>query len=81
MSDNETLGQLLEAIRRFVNERLIPLEAKVSEDDAIPADALAEELDQWNQQQVGHDATGKHHAADSRTNDVAHPQQFGGNFR
>ena len=28
--------------RRFVNERLIPLEAKVSEDDAIPADALAQ---------------------------------------
>lgn len=33
---------LLDAIRRFVNERLIPLEAKVSEEDAIPPDALAE---------------------------------------
>jgi acyl-CoA dehydrogenase len=42
MHDNETLTQLLDAIRRFVNERLIPLEAKVSEDDAIPADALTE---------------------------------------
>jgi acyl-CoA dehydrogenase len=42
MHDNETLDQLLTAIRRFVNERLIPLEAKVSEDDAVPADALAE---------------------------------------
>jgi acyl-CoA dehydrogenase len=42
MHDNETLDQLLAAIRRFVNERLIPLEAKVSEDDAVPADALAE---------------------------------------
>jgi acyl-CoA dehydrogenase len=42
MHDQETLGQLLDAIRRFVNERLIPLEAKVAEDDAIPADALAE---------------------------------------
>jgi acyl-CoA dehydrogenase len=42
MHDNETFTQLLEGIRRFVNERLIPLEAKVSEDDAIPADALAE---------------------------------------
>ncbi|QGZ94677.1 Acyl-CoA dehydrogenase [Terricaulis silvestris] len=42
MHDNEILTQLLDAIRRFVNERLIPLEAKVSEDDAIPADALAE---------------------------------------
>lgn len=42
MHDNETLDQLLSGIRRFVNERLIPLEAKVSEDDAVPADALAE---------------------------------------
>jgi acyl-CoA dehydrogenase len=40
--ETETLSPLLEAIRRFVNERLIPLEAKVAEDDAIPADALAE---------------------------------------
>src|SRR5215510_4327634 len=40
--EKETLGQLLEAVRRFVDERLIPLEAKVAEDDAIPADALAE---------------------------------------
>ena len=36
------LEPLLAAIRRFVDERLIPLEPKVSEDDAIPADALAE---------------------------------------
>jgi len=40
--DNESITQLLDAVRRFVNERLIPLEAQVSEDDAIPADALAE---------------------------------------
>ena len=40
--EKETLSQLLEAVRRFVDERLIPLEAKVAEDDAIPADALAE---------------------------------------
>ena len=40
--DHETFDQLLDGVRRFVNERLIPLEAKVSEDDAIPADALAE---------------------------------------
>lgn len=38
----DTLDPLLDAIRRFVNERLIPLEAKVSEDDAIPEAALAE---------------------------------------
>lgn len=42
MQDQETFAQLLAAIRRFVDERLIPLEAKVSEDDSIPADALAE---------------------------------------
>jgi acyl-CoA dehydrogenase len=42
MHDDQTLDQLLTGIRRFVNERLIPLEAKVSEDDAVPADALAE---------------------------------------
>ncbi|MBK8544799.1 MAG: acyl-CoA dehydrogenase family protein [Caulobacteraceae bacterium] len=40
--DHETFEQLLDGVRRFVNDRLIPLEAKVSEDDAIPADALAE---------------------------------------
>jgi acyl-CoA dehydrogenase len=40
--DHDTFNQLLEGVRRFVNERLIPLEAKVAEDDAIPADALAE---------------------------------------
>ena len=42
MQDNDTLEELLFALKRFVNERLIPLEAKVSEDDAIPADALGE---------------------------------------
>jgi acyl-CoA dehydrogenase len=42
MQDQETFQELLAAVRRFVDERLIPLEAKVSEDDAVPADALAE---------------------------------------
>lgn len=42
MQEADTLDQLLSTIRRFVDERLIPLEAKVSEDDAVPADALAE---------------------------------------
>jgi acyl-CoA dehydrogenase len=40
--DQTTFNQLLDAVRRFVNERLIPLETKVADDDAIPADALAE---------------------------------------
>ena len=42
MQDQETFSELLDAVRRFVDERLIPLEAKVSQDDAVPADALAE---------------------------------------
>ncbi len=42
MQDEETLQELLSAIRRFVDQRLIPLEAKVSEEDAVPAEALAE---------------------------------------
>lgn len=42
MQDTDTLDALLSAVRRFVNERLIPLEAKVSEEDAVPEDALAE---------------------------------------
>ncbi|MDX2277504.1 MAG: acyl-CoA dehydrogenase family protein [Hyphomonadaceae bacterium] len=40
--EEELRNQLLEAVRRFVNERLIPLERKVAEDDAIPEDALTE---------------------------------------
>lgn len=42
MAESENLQPLLDAIRRFVDERLIPLEAKTAEDDAVPADALAE---------------------------------------
>jgi acyl-CoA dehydrogenase len=45
MNDSDTTAQLLDAIRRFVNEQLIPLEAKVAEEDAIPADALAQMRD------------------------------------
>ena len=29
-------------MRRFVNERLIPSEARVEEEDAVPADIIAE---------------------------------------
>jgi len=43
MSDNQdALEPLLDAIRRFVAERLIPLERRVSEEDEIPEDALAD---------------------------------------
>ncbi len=41
--DQETRDGLLEALRRFVSERLRPLEAKVAEEDAIP-DALIGEM-------------------------------------
>lgn len=40
--DLETREQLLDTVRRFVAERLRPLEAKVAEDDAMPEDVLAE---------------------------------------
>ncbi|WP_374575781.1 acyl-CoA dehydrogenase family protein [Phenylobacterium sp.] len=40
--DAETRAQLVDTVRRYVSERLRPLEAKVAEDDAIPDDVLAE---------------------------------------
>jgi acyl-CoA dehydrogenase len=40
--DPETLQQLLNTIRRFVRERLVPLEARVSDEDAVPAEVIAE---------------------------------------
>lgn len=40
--DSETLAQFLGALRRFVEERLIPAEAEVAETDAIPEDLVAE---------------------------------------
>lgn len=40
--DPETFDQLLDTIRRFVAERLRPLEAKVEADDAIPEDVVRE---------------------------------------
>jgi len=41
--DAETRDQLIETVRRFVTERLRPLEAKVAEDDAMP-DEVVEEM-------------------------------------
>jgi acyl-CoA dehydrogenase len=40
--DAETRDQLIDTVRRFVAERLRPLEAQVAEDDAIPADVIEE---------------------------------------
>ena len=40
--DPETRDQLIDTVRRFVTERLRPLEAQVAEDDAIPDDVIAE---------------------------------------
>lgn len=40
--DAETRDQLIDTVRRFVSERLRPLEAQVSENDAIPDDVIAE---------------------------------------
>ncbi len=40
--DPETFDQLLDTIRRFVNERLRPLENQVGEEDAIPAEIVEE---------------------------------------
>jgi acyl-CoA dehydrogenase len=40
--DADTFGQLIDTIRRFVTERLRPLEAQVAENDEIPDDVIAE---------------------------------------
>jgi acyl-CoA dehydrogenase len=40
--DAETRAQFIETLGRFVRERLRPIEAKVAEDDAIPAEVIAE---------------------------------------
>ena len=34
--DSDTLNHLIETVRRFVENRLIPLESQVAEDDCIP---------------------------------------------
>jgi acyl-CoA dehydrogenase len=40
--DAETREQLIDTVRRFVTERLRPLEAKVAEDDAMPGEVVDE---------------------------------------
>ena len=39
---SEVLDELLDAVRRFVDKRLIPLEAQVDEADAVPDDVVAD---------------------------------------
>ncbi len=43
--DPETFGQLTDAIRRFVDERLRPLEGQVEEQHGVPAEIVAEMRD------------------------------------
>jgi acyl-CoA dehydrogenase len=43
--DLETFDALIDMVRRFVTERLRPLEAQVEEDDAVPAAIVAEMRD------------------------------------
>ena len=40
--DTETLNQLRQTVRRFVDERLIPLEQQVAESDQMPAEVIQE---------------------------------------
>ena len=40
--DKETLDELLRTVRRFVDERLIPREAEIARDDAVPRDLIDE---------------------------------------
>ena len=40
--DAETRAEFVDQVRRFVEQRLRPIEAKVAEDDAIPADVIGE---------------------------------------
>lgn len=42
MIDRETRDALLQAVRRFVGERLRPLEAQVAEQDLVPAEVVEE---------------------------------------
>ncbi len=43
--DETTLNQLLDTVRRFVRDRLVPLEAQVAEEDRIPAEVIQEMRD------------------------------------
>lgn len=43
--DTQTMEQLLDMVRRFVRERLVPNEARVAEEDAIPPEIIREMAD------------------------------------
>ena len=43
--DEETFNQLLDTVSRFVEERLIPLEAEVGDNDEMPAGIVQEMKD------------------------------------
>ncbi len=40
--DLETRDQLISSVRRFVTERLVPIEDKVARDDLVPDDIVQE---------------------------------------
>ncbi|MEE2763428.1 acyl-CoA dehydrogenase family protein [Marinobacter sp.] len=40
--DQETLNQFVDSVRRYVRERLVPLEMQVAEEDRIPEDVIEE---------------------------------------
>lgn len=40
--DRETFDQLRETVARFVQQRLVPIELQVAEEDAVPPDVIAE---------------------------------------
>ena len=42
MTDRETLSQIRESVRRYVRERLVPLEAEVAENDRVPDEVFRE---------------------------------------
>jgi len=41
--DQEILNQLLDTVSRYVRERLVPIEAQVAEENAIPEDVIRSE--------------------------------------
>ena len=43
--DETTMTNLIDGVRKYVNERLIPLEPKISEEDKIPDEVVQEMRD------------------------------------